>query len=235
MCFNLHFLNRRACYLSIAGAFLFVLIFFHLRGLSVEARRRVKVVPFSSVVGDISVSPVVFDSEAYYRTIIENNLFRPLGWRPPVTVEPYRLLGTILPTDASSPPRAILQTTTGNQTYIVSAGDPLDASTEVVDISGKSVVLSTEGRERTLELNTGIWLNPSVRSSVISPRRSVPRRVVASPARSSPSQRREPPRVSDKLSAWETVEGEVIRLGDARLKNPAKWGLRRRLPDSKLD
>lgn len=179
--------------------------------------------------------PRVFSAAAFKRTIVENNLFRPLGWRPPVPVEPYRLLGTILPTDASSPPRAILQTTTGNQTYIVSAGDPLDASTEVVDISGKSVVLSTEGRERTLELNTGIWLNPSVRSSVISPRRSVPRRVVASPARSSPSQRREPPRVSDKLSAWETVEGEVIRLGDARLKNPAKWGLRRRLPDSKLD
>ncbi len=228
-------LKKRAVYLLIFGAFIFYLVLFFFGRWSSEARRRVKVVPFSSVVSDISVSPVVFDSEAYYRTIIEYNLFRPLGWRPPVPVEPYRLLGTILPTDASSPPRAILQTTTGNQTYIVSAGDPLDASTKVVDISGKSVVLSAEGIERTLELNTGIWLNPSVRSSVISPRRSVPRRVVASPARSSPSQRIDPPRVSDKLSAWETVEGEVIRIGDARLKNPAKWGLRRRFPDSKLD
>ncbi len=177
--------------------------------------------------------PRVFSAAAFKRTIVENNLFRPLGWRPPVPVEPYRLIGTILPTDASSPPRAILQTTAGNQTYIVSAGDPLDASTEVVDISGKSVVLSTEGIERTLALNTGIWLNPSFGSVV--PPRSAPRRVVASPARSSPSLRRESPRVSDKLSAWETVDGEVIRIGDARLKNPAKWGLRRRFPDNKFD
>ena len=196
---------------------------------------RVKVVPVSSVVGDISVSPVVFDSVSYYRPIIENNLFRPLGWHPRVPVEPYRLIGTILPRDDNTPAQAILQTTAGKTTHIVSIGDPLDASTVVVGISGKSVALSTEGRERTLALNTGIWLNPSVRSSVISPRRSVPRRVVSSPARSSPSPRREPPRVSDKLSAWETVEGEVIRIGDARLKNPAKWGLRRRFPDRSFD
>ena len=192
---------------------------------------RVKVVPVSSVVGDISVSPVVFDSVSYYRPIIENNLFRPLGWRPRVPVEPYRLIGTILPRDDNTPAQAILQTTAGKTTHIVSIGEQIDALTKVVGIEGKAVVLETGGKTRTLALKTGIWLNP--RSSV--PRRVVPRRVVSSPAISSASPRREPPRVREKLSAWETVEGEVIRIGDARLKNPAKWGLRRRFPDRSFD
>ena len=34
-----------------------------------------------------------FDAEVYYRSIIEYNLFRPLGWVPPRRVEPYRLIG----------------------------------------------------------------------------------------------------------------------------------------------
>lgn len=46
-------------------------------------------------------TPAVFDaSKAYYRTIIENNLFRPLGWTPPRPVEPYRLIGAL---DANVP------------------------------------------------------------------------------------------------------------------------------------
>ena len=44
-------------------------------------------------------TPAVFDAEALKRTIIDNNLFRPLGWTPPRPKEPYRLLGTLLPTD----------------------------------------------------------------------------------------------------------------------------------------
>ncbi len=224
-------LKNRAVYLLIFGAFIFYLVLFFFGRWSVEARRRVKVVAVSSVGRGVDIPSIDFDSVSYYRPIIEYNLFRPLGWRPPVPVEPYRLIGTILPRDGSTPPQAILQTTAGKKNSIVSIGEQIDASTQVVGIEGKAVVLETGGKTRTLALKTGIWLNP--RSSV--PRRVVPRRVVSSPARSSASLRREPPRVRDKLSAWETVEGEVIRLGDARLKNPAKWGLRRRLPDSKLD
>ncbi|MYA72547.1 hypothetical protein F4009_00105 [Candidatus Poribacteria bacterium] len=73
-------------------------------------------------------------SETYYRTIIDNNLFRPLGWTPPRPIEPYRLLGTKLATDANTPPQVILQSTAGQTTYIVSIGEKIDASTEVVSI-----------------------------------------------------------------------------------------------------
>lgn len=229
--------NGHAIYLLIFGAFVFLLAVFFLRGSSPEASLTVKVVPVSSVPRCVDfTSSVDFDSEAYYRPIIENNLFRPLGWRPPRPKEPYRLIGTILPTDANKPPKAIIESTAGKTTHIVSIGEPLDASTEVVSIEGKAVTLETAGETRTLALESGLWLNPSV----VSPRRSVSRssvrnRRTVSPVRSSGSPRTEPPRGSDKLSSWETVEGEVIRLGDARLKNPAKWGLRRRLPDRSFD
>ena len=93
-----------------------------------------------------------FQKTAFYRTIIDNNLFRPLGWRPPRPIEPYRLMGTILPRAANIPPRAIIQTTAGNQTYIVTTGEKLSADTEVVLIESKRVVLSTNGQQRTLKL-----------------------------------------------------------------------------------
>ena len=94
-------------------------------------------------------------SDAFLGTIIDNNIFRPLGWTPPRPIEPYRLIGTILPADDRTPPTAILQTTTGQKTYIVSTGDKIDASTEVVEIKSKQVVLSTNGQPRTLWLSIG--------------------------------------------------------------------------------
>ena len=100
-------------------------------------------------------SPRVFDSEAYHSTIIKNNLFRPLGWTPPRPTEPYRLIGTILPRRANTPPKAIIQSTAGNKTYIVTTGENIDASTEVVEIQPKQVRLSRKGQQRTLHLPSG--------------------------------------------------------------------------------
>ena len=101
--------------------------------------------------------PEVFDAEvSFKRTIIDNNLFRPLGWTPPRPTEPYRLIGTILPrSETHTPPKAILQTTAGHQTYIVTLGSNIDANTQVVDIQSKQVTLSTQGRQRTLMLLIG--------------------------------------------------------------------------------
>ena len=152
------FNNRRAGGLWIAGAFVLLLIVVVVRFLAsapaipepVKERaaetqpRRVQRTP-----------PEVFDAETYYRTIIDNNLFRPLGWRPPRPREPYRLIGTVLATDADTPPQAIIQTTAGEKTYIVSTGENLDASTRLVSIESKAVRLSTNGKQRTLKLPSG--------------------------------------------------------------------------------
>lgn len=185
-----------------------------------------------------SMKPPVFDSESYYRTIIENNLFRPLGWTPPRPKEPYRLLGTLLPIDVNIPPKAILQTTATNKTHIVTIGELLDASTEVVEIKPKQVTLFTEGQRRTLKLTETQFLNPvRVSSRVASesrtpvrPPTSVRRAVSAAPSKSPSSSDR-----AGTFSEWQTGDGEVLRVGDARLKNPEKWGLRRRLPAGQLD
>ena len=183
--------------------------------------------------------PVMEVSDTYYSTIIENNLFRPLGWRPPRPTEPYRLLGTLLPRSANTPPKAILQTTAGNQTYIVMPGEKLDTSTEVVSIQGKAVTLETDGQRRTLKLTATHYLNPVRVSPRVATQRQTPLRPpqgvrrTPPPSRApsaSPSSSPSPP-APDRafpLSDWQTREGEVIRIGDARLKNPEKWGLRRR-------
>ena len=95
-----------------------------------------------------------FDSEAFKRTIIDNNIFRPLGWTPPRPVEPYRLLGTIIPTNAKTAPKAIIQNTVRNQIHIVTTGDTLDTDTLVTDIQTKEVTLKKNGQQRHLTLKS---------------------------------------------------------------------------------
>ncbi len=99
-----------------------------------------------------------FQKTDFYRTIVDNNLFRPLGWRPARPREPYRLLGTLLPNDGETPPQAILQSTTARTTYIVRIGDKLDKATTVTDIQPKEIMLETNGKQRTLGLNTSPML-----------------------------------------------------------------------------
>ena len=233
-----NFFTRRACEVFIAGAFV-------LLGTLVSCETP-RPIPDPSPASETEpepprrvplTTPGVFDAEAYYRTIIDNNLFRPLGWTPPRPKEPYRLLGILLPRDAHTPPKVIIKSTAGNQTHIVTIGESLDASTEVFSIEPKQVTLETDGQRRTLKLTTTHWLNPSQvslrfasqRHTPVRPpqgvRRTLPRTpsAVKSTAPPSPAPRREP-----MLSQWQTASGEPIRLGDARLKNPAKWELRRR-------
>lgn len=95
-----------------------------------------------------------FQTTDFYRMIVDNNLFRPLGWTPPRPREPYRLLGTRTPTDGKSEAQAILQSTTAGSTYTVSLGETLDPDTTVVDIQPKQVTLEKAGVRRTLHLNT---------------------------------------------------------------------------------
>ena len=94
-----------------------------------------------------------FQQSDFHRTIMDNNLFRPLGWRPPRPKEPYSLLGTILPKDGKSPSQAILQATTRNKIHIVTPRDTLGTDTTIIDIQAKQVTLEKSGQQRTLNLN----------------------------------------------------------------------------------
>lgn len=94
-----------------------------------------------------------FHKSEFYRVIIDNNLFRPLGWHPPRQKEIYRLLGTILPTDENTSPQAILRSTTG-ETHIIGIGDTLDPDTIITNIQPKQVTLEKAGQKpRILTLN----------------------------------------------------------------------------------
>jgi len=95
-----------------------------------------------------------FQSSDFYRTLIDNNLFRPLGWRAARPTEPYRLIGTLIPTDDQTPRQAIVQRTTTQSTDTVTIGETLDTGTTVVDIQPKQVTLEKDGHQRTLTLNT---------------------------------------------------------------------------------
>lgn len=95
-----------------------------------------------------------FQKTDFYPTIVDNNLFRLLGWTPPRPREPYRLLGTRLPTAGKHKAQAILQKTPAGSTDTVTIGDALDSDTTVIDIQPKQVTLETLGTQRTLTLNT---------------------------------------------------------------------------------
>ena len=156
------FYNGRTIYLLIFGAFLllatlvFVVRFLASAPVSFRDPEPVKVRTADTELHRVhrTTPPVCEGSETFYRTIIDNNLFRPLGWTPPQPSEPYRLIGTILPrSETHTLPRAIIQSTTGNTTHIVTLGEKIDASTEVVSIESKQVVLETDGKQRTLRLH----------------------------------------------------------------------------------
>lgn len=94
-----------------------------------------------------------FQSTDFYRTIVDNNLFRPLGWRPSPPRRPYRLLGTIIPTDGNKIfPQAIVQATAENKTHIVTIGEKLDKDTTVTDIQHTQITLEKRGQRATLTL-----------------------------------------------------------------------------------
>ena len=99
-----------------------------------------------------------FQDSQFYRTLIDNNLFRPLGWKPPRPREPYRLIGTIIPTDPKLPPQAIIQVIARKITPTVTLGDKLDKDTTVTGIQPKQVTLETQGQPRNLKLSSDFWI-----------------------------------------------------------------------------
>ena len=108
--------------------------------------------PLASQLHDSDVALSVFDAEAHYSPIVENNLFRPLGWRRNRPTERYRIVGIIIPTAGGVEPKALIEKAGEHQTYIVTPGQKLNPDTEVIDIQSKQVTLSTNGTHRTLQL-----------------------------------------------------------------------------------
>ena len=102
------------------------------------------------------LKPKSVDHEAlFFQTIIENNLFAPLGWKPKKPTPIYRLIGTHIPVGKEIEATAILQETTGEATIrIVSIGTKLGEDTVVADIQPKQVILKKGKLRISLRLAT---------------------------------------------------------------------------------
>ncbi|MCE2401487.1 hypothetical protein J4G08_11460 [Candidatus Poribacteria bacterium] len=97
--------------------------------------------------------------EAFYQTIIDNNIFRPFNWKPPQREPVYTLLGTIIATDGNTA-TAYIQERKSDQFHVVTVGDSLGESI-VLKITSKRVILTTKkGNTLNLSLGGSPFLNP---------------------------------------------------------------------------
>ena len=88
------------------------------------------------------------ENAAFYEVIIENNLFRPLGWTPPNNEPTYSLVGTVVGGDGAASQATLLERRS-NRYHFVTIGTKLDEMT-VTDIQAKQVTLDKEGKPVTL-------------------------------------------------------------------------------------
>ena len=97
--------------------------------------------------------------DAFYRVIIEYNLFRPLGWTPPHPQPVYRLLGTFISIEGTES-QAILQVIASKQLHFLKVGDSIGGA-EVTEILSKQMTLQQPEQILTLKLDRQQFLSPS--------------------------------------------------------------------------
>ena len=90
------------------------------------------------------------ENAAFYKTIIDHNLFRPLGWTPPNNEPSYSLLGTKAVGANNAISQATLLERRSNRYHFVTIGTKLGDVT-VKDIQAKRVILDKAGEEITLK------------------------------------------------------------------------------------
>ena len=89
--------------------------------------------------------------EAYYQVIIDNNLFRPLGWQPETPQPKYMLIGTAIATDTTQNTKAFIVERQSSQLHIVRVNDQIGEQL-VKRIEAKQVILQGGDQEITLKL-----------------------------------------------------------------------------------
>ena len=92
------------------------------------------------------------ENAAFYKVIIDNNLFRPLGWTPPNNEPAYSLVGTAVDADGVIAQATLLERRS-NRYHFVTIGEKLGDVT-VKDIQAKPVVLEKDGKPITLKTET---------------------------------------------------------------------------------
>ena len=99
------------------------------------------------------------ENEAFYKTIIDNNLFRPLGWTPPNNEPAYSLIGTAVDANGKISQATLLEKRS-NRYHFVRIGTKL-GDTTVKDIQAKQVILDKAGEPITLKAGALQFLTTS--------------------------------------------------------------------------
>ncbi len=89
------------------------------------------------------------ENETFYKTIIDNNLFRPLGWTPPNNEPAYSLIGTAVDANGRISQATLLEKRS-NRYHFVTIGTKLGDMT-VKDIQAEQVILDKAGKPITLK------------------------------------------------------------------------------------
>lgn len=93
----------------------------------------------------------------FYKVIVDNNLFRPLGWRPPKKEPEYAFIGTRISSTGSLSEAYVLEQRS-NQFYIAKVGDKVGDAT-VKEIKEKKITLDKNGETITLRGGNMQFLN----------------------------------------------------------------------------
>lgn len=101
-----------------------------------------------------------FQNSDFYRTIIDNNLFRALGTERAQPTPRYRLICTTTPTDEDVGGEALIEDITGGNAVLRVRLGTIIGNATVVDIQPKQVVLDEKGKQTTLHLQEHLWLSP---------------------------------------------------------------------------
>ena len=102
---------------------------------------------------------VAHDPEDFYQVIIENNIFRPLNYEPPLQQPDWTLIGTTIATDKSTATAYITERKT-KRFYSVKTGEKIGEAT-VKAIHPKQVTLDKNGKIVTLALPSAPLLSPT--------------------------------------------------------------------------
>lgn len=97
---------------------------------------------------------------AFYHVIVENNIFRPLGWKEPNSVPKYVLIGTLIDSRGGIIAKALLKENASNQTHYVTTGEKVGTAT-VEKIEPRQVRLNISGEILTLKAPSIQFLNVS--------------------------------------------------------------------------
>ena len=89
-------------------------------------------------------------SNEFYQLIVDNNLFRQLGWKPPEKTSQYTLIGTTIASDNSGNATAFIVERQSNQFHKVKVGETFD-NVSVKEILPRKVRLQEEEKEIVLQ------------------------------------------------------------------------------------